>query len=417
MAALIGAVVVGGFVRNRMEVGPGISVGGPITMDSIASVDRGVPETADANPAPIGEKAFFYQLALLLEREFVDPVVHDESLAVGAVRGMVLSLEDSYSRFYKPELMSALVARRKGVFDSIGAEIRLVYDGAQLSYMQTGLAEFGDADDDAVRRAPATVVSTVVPGSPADEAGLKVGDRITRVNGMYALSFADGEEIVRWRVMLEAGEISADELRRKSNEWRAMRDLAIFATRAAEQIMVGDDGTIELEWQGADGPASATIERRTSRMRAAVLADGVLSLKFIKGAASELRALGLFDGDLTIDLRNGTVGDFEEMRACLEILGRPGKYGTIARAQAGEPRTLTVTDGTTALRRYRLIVGPSTWGAAAVFAEALVSTGQAEIVQGELGQDMPWIELFTLPDGSGYTLRTGTYEPEDEASR
>ena len=192
VAALIGAVVVGGFVRNRMEVGPGISVGGPITMDSIASVDRGVPETADANPAPIGEKAFFYQLALLLEREFVDPVVHDESLAVGAVRGMVLSLEDSYSRFYKPELMSALVARRKGVFDSIGAEIRLVYDGAQLSYMQTGLAEFGDADDDAVRRAPATVVSTVVPGSPADEAGLKVGDRITRVNGMYALSFADG---------------------------------------------------------------------------------------------------------------------------------------------------------------------------------------------------------------------------------
>ena len=73
---------------------------------------------------------------------------------------------DSYSAFYKPEQMSALKGRRAGAFEGIGAEIRLVYDAAQLSYMQTGLAEFGDLDDIA-RMAPATVVSAVVRGGPA----------------------------------------------------------------------------------------------------------------------------------------------------------------------------------------------------------------------------------------------------------
>lgn len=418
IAAVIGAVVVGGLLRNRMEVGPGMSVGGPITMDNLVSNEPGRPERADANPAPIGESAFFYQLTLLLEREFVDPVKHDESLAVGAVRGMVVSLADSNSIFYKPEQMSALTARRSGVFDGIGAEVRMVYDQEQLSLLQRGRTEYGNLDvDPRGMLAPAVVVTTVVPGGPADEAGLQVGDRITRVNGKFALSFYDVQEIRRMQDSFDAGEIPIAELRRMSNEWRERAAKSITAVRAADQIMIGTDGTVELEWEGTDGPGSSRIERGTSRMSAAVLQNGVLRLKFIQGAASELSALDLPDGDLTIDLRNGTVGDYEEMRACLELLGRKGKYGTIARAQAGEPRTLTVTDGRAGARSYSLVVGRSTWGAAAVFAQALVSTGQAEIVDGELAPDLPWIELFALPDGSGYSLRTGTYTPTSEVGR
>ena len=412
VAAVIGAVVVGGLVRNRMEIGPGMSVGGPI----IVSVERGLPERADGNPSPIGESAFFYQLTLLLEREFVDPVKHDESLAVGAVRGMVASLADVHSAFYKPDQMSALNRRRIGVFDGIGAEVRMVYDQEQLSLLQNGQSKDGGlAAEPRPGFAPAVVVTTVVPGGPADKAGLHVGDRITRVNGKFAISFVDGQEFRRIQERIQAGEISTDERRRMSDEWREKIERAITAARAADLVMIGVDGVVELEWEGADGPGSARIERGATRLRAAVLRDGVLHLKFIKGAASELRALNLSGGELTIDLRNGTLGDYEEMRACLEILGQPGKYGTISSSQAGEPRTLIVTDGATDDRRYSLVVGASTWGAAAVFAQALVSTGQAEIVEGELGPDLPWIELFELPDGSGYTLRTGTYKPASEA--
>ena len=418
IAAVIGAVVVGGLVRNRMEVGPGMSVGGPITVDNIAFTERGRPERADANPSPIGESAFFYQLTLLLEREFVDPVKHDESLAVGAIRGMVVWLADSHSVFYKPEQMSALTGRRAGLFEGIGAEVRMVYDQEQLSLLQNVGTEHGSMFAKPLGMpTPAVVVTTVVPGGPADEAGLRVGDRITRVNGKFALSFRDIEEIRRMRESMDAGEIPIDELRRMGNEWREKAEKSITAARAADLIMIGTDGTVELEWEGADGPGNSRIERGTTHLRAAVLQDGVLRLRFIQGAAAELRALDLPDGDLTIDLRNGTLGDYEEMRACLELLGRAGKYGTIARAQAGEPRTLTVTDGAAGARRYSLVVGPSTWGAAAVFAQALVSTGQAEIVEGELGPNLPWIELFALPDGSGYTLRTGTYTPASEAGR
>ena len=416
VAAVIGATVAGGLVRNRMEVGPGMSVGGPITMDSIAFVERGVPERADANPAPIGESAFFYQLTLLLEREFVDPVKHDGSLAVGAVRGMVASLADAHSAFYKPDKMSALTGRRAGVFEGIGAEVRMVYGQEELRSLQGAGVGIGALEaEPAATMIPAVVVSTVVPGGPADEAGLQAGDRITRVNGKYTLSFHDIEKIRRMQESLDAGEISAAELRSMSNEWREKAENSITAGRAADQIMIGTDGTVELEWEGAAGPGGSRIERGRTRLSAAALRDGVLHLRFVQGAASVLHDLDLPDGNLTIDLRNGTRGDYEEMRACLEILGRPGKYGTIARTQAGEPRTLTVTDGAADARRYSFVVGPSTWGAAAVFARALVSTGQAEIIEGELAPDLPWIELFALPDGSGYTLRTGTYTPASEA--
>ena len=118
-------------------------------------------------------------------------------------------------------------------------------------------------------------------------------------------------------------------------------------------------------------------------------------------------------GEITLDLRQSTLGNYEEMRDCLEILAPSNDYGYIVRSQAGEHRKITVSNGTLTQRKFKIIVDNSTWGAAAVFASILVENGLAEIVDGSLSSDLSWVETIELPDGSGYTLKTGVYAPTD----
>ena len=104
------------------------------------------------------------------------------------------------------------------------------------------------------------------------------------------------------------------------------------------------------------------------------------------------------------------------MRECLGFFGGQGNYGVIERSQAGSQRSLQAT-GEPFGRMVRLIVDESTWGAAAVFASALVSAGKAEIVEGSLTTDLPWVEFFQLPGGSGYSLKTGNFSPTKERAQ
>jgi hypothetical protein len=153
------------------------------------------------------------------------------------------------------------------------------------------------------------------------------------------------------------------------------------------------------------------VRRATSRLEGAELNGKVLTLRFFEDTPERLSQLVLPGGELTIDLRQSSMGDYEAMRKCLALLVPTGNYGTIHREQVGSEMRLTVTDGAKVSRTYKLLVDGSTWGAAAVFARALIDSGHAT-VEGELPDELPWIEAFDLPDGSGFTLRTGTFVTE-----
>ena len=397
-----------------------MSVGGPITLDNIVSV-QGSPGLADAESDPISESTFFYQLTLLLERDFVDPVEQNEDLAVGAVRGMVNSLADSNSLFYKREQMSALKARRSGVFVGIGVEVRLKYDEAELTKLQNLLLGIGGADGgvnyDPNLLRPSVVISTVVGGSPADKAGLQVGDRITRINGKWAFSSLDFLEQREFEEQLEAETMTADELQAIRVEYIDRVENSISPMRASDLLMLGTGGEVEIEWYGADGGhGSATVQRSKSKVPAVTNSGGVFNVRFFKNVVEELAGVEWPDGPVTIDLRQSTMGDYGSMRECLGLFGGQGSYGVIVRSQAGGQRRLQAT-GEPFGRELLLIVDESTWGAAAVFASALVSAGKAEIVEGTLTADLPWVELFQLPGGSGYTLKTGSFSPDEEGAQ
>ncbi len=413
VVAVVGALVVGGLVRNRMEIGPGVNAGGAITMESLVSSTNGIPSPSEAAKNPISESTFFYQLTLLLEKEYVEDIKDEQDLAIGAVRGMVNSLADSNSVFLKPGQMAAFKDRRKGIFEGIGVEIKLVYDEEELRKLQNdSIGSTGpdaDINFEPILLIPTVRVTSVVPGGPADKAGLRAGDRIMRVNGKWALSSEELEIIMAAKAKFDKGEMEKADYDIFANEFRSRYEAMITPIRVTEQLLLGKSGTVDVAWRTADGrEGKAVIEKSVSSLPAVSFTGNVLSLRFFAGSHSLLKDVTLPD-PLTIDLRQSTMGDYDAMRECLAIVAPNGEYGSIGREQAGAPRLLSVTNGASQKRRIGLIVDSSTWGAAAVFAEALVTSGSATILSGTLTDQFPWIETFELPDGSGYTLRTGTF--------
>jgi len=94
----------------------------------------------------------------LLEKEHVDRATIDaEVLSEGAVKGLLLALNDPYASYLNAELFKMESADYQGYFEGIGAQVTM--RNGQL------------------------MIIAPMPGSPAESSGIKPGDRIMSING------------------------------------------------------------------------------------------------------------------------------------------------------------------------------------------------------------------------------------------
>ncbi len=94
----------------------------------------------------------------LLQKNYVDKAKLDPvKMAQGAIRGMVAAVDDPYTEYFSPQSFESTVIDLTGLYQGIGAYI-------------------GKKEDQIVIMAP-------MPGSPAEEAGLKSGDMILKIDG------------------------------------------------------------------------------------------------------------------------------------------------------------------------------------------------------------------------------------------
>lgn len=92
-----------------------------------------------------------------LMEQYYQPVEED-TLVVGAIRGMMDSLGDPYTFYYTPEELAAEEEESSGVFHGVGMVVQRTQEGA-------------------------LEIIRVYPDSPAEEAGLRAGDQIIGVDG------------------------------------------------------------------------------------------------------------------------------------------------------------------------------------------------------------------------------------------
>lgn len=115
---------------------------------------------------------FLIQLDEFLKNNYVNEI-KDLDLIKGAVKGMVESLGDPYSEYFTPEDFKNFNESTSGNFSGIGVVITS-------------------------KEKNITIVS-VLPGTPAESAGLKAGDRIVEVDGkdVSGLSTAEVSNLIK----------------------------------------------------------------------------------------------------------------------------------------------------------------------------------------------------------------------------
>ncbi len=405
---LTGAVVslalsflAGGSLRAARDMGP---VGRQASLE----VSGVVASTGQAQT--VSETRFFYELMQLLEREYVDPISDERKLAVGSVRGMIGSLLDPHSQFMDAEQAVEHEKSLQGEFGGAGIEVRFDFDEAELKKAQ----EKGRPADPLLLL-PELRVAMVAPGGPGEKAGLKVGDRIERVNGRWLIASAEIKALRDLQKATVEGKGDTPEADRIRSEFQAKARATMSPGRAREVLTSGAGKTVELEWsRGAEKLKGSLVTALTKVPTVQVGADGTVSLRLFKGAADALAKATKDRPITTLDLRQGSIGDSSEVKAVLAQLAPAGTYGVLANDRVGEPRTLTLPEGVSTPRPLRVLVDSSTRGAAEILALAL-ATVPGTTLEGKTAGEPVWLDLVPLPDGSAYTLATGVFQAKGVA--
>ena len=109
----------------------------------------------------------FWDAFSIVESRYVDPV-DIEILVNGAIEGMVNALDDEHSGYIRPALCDR-ATDFSGEFSGIGVTIRKIKDSGEIE------------------------VATVIPGSPADGAGVLPGDIFYEVDGHQVTGMTQAE--------------------------------------------------------------------------------------------------------------------------------------------------------------------------------------------------------------------------------
>ena len=124
--------------------------------------ENGAPSTVDYS--------LLWQAMSDMQQNYIDwGTVDQQKLLYGAVSGMVAAAGDPYTTFFDPTAYAAFNSELTGTFSGIGAQV-----GMRDGY-----------------------VAIVAPlkGSPAEQAGLKSGDKILKINGADATTLSLDEAV------------------------------------------------------------------------------------------------------------------------------------------------------------------------------------------------------------------------------
>jgi len=368
---------------------------------------------ASRDDAEIPEGDYFYELTRLVKREFVEPVNDEQKLASGAVKGMIASLGDPKSLFLDGKEFKAYLGQRQGRYEGVGADLELLLPGKAGKDAQDALQPTdGDTSiASAASRIPKLVVMGITPGGPADKAGVKLGDYVVSIDGHWVVSADLRKEFMVAQRQFLANKMDANHYNAIRKDVLAKSSRALLPLRAWDRLSEGTSGAIDVVWDRSGTQRETKLEKSTSSMPQFSASGSVITLPFTTSSVSNLRKAIAGKASVTINLRNNVLGDFGIMKDCLAVLAPAGEYGKIYSVHSPRGVALAVKSGNSHPPKITLEVDSGTRGVAQIFALALSSRHRATLSGSEMGGDLSVRQVVQLPDGSGYTLRTGSYEP------
>lgn len=367
---------------------------------------------ASRQPTQIDETAYFESMSSLVRDTYVEPNVEPSKLALGAVRGMVLGLRDVDCRFMDPRQYQIYRNAQSGNYEGIGIEVALERPAeAQDAELPT------EGENEGMRPSALTtaIVSRVVPGSSAEQAGIRPGDVLDSLDGKWIVSAQAVLDLQALQKRVLEGKAAARDLNLKREELRKRLQNAMMPARAAERAMSGTEGEVEVAWLRNGERFAAKLRR--GQWRTPIVAEGragALAVRLVPGAAEELSKKISGKPAVTLDLRGEANGDFAAMRAVLAKLAPAGTYGRLVTFNPERKATpLKIETGNAKPPKVTILVDRFTSGAAEILATALAAKG-ATLQGSSMAGDRRRIEVVPLPDGGAFTLVTAQFETGGE---
>lgn len=360
----------------------------------------------------IPEAKYFTELATLLRQKYVEPIADDLKLASGAVRGMVASLGDPDSLYFTPDMAKVYKDAVAGSYSGIGADLVLVRVGRDRAFPSAMAVPEGEEDPLTAARLPRVVVAGVVPGGPADKAGVKPGDWVESIDGHWVFSAEQIDELRKTQQKVQSKEWPSSKLHDLSVKLRSKVNGALLPYKAFERLLAGRGETAKVVWNRPGvGQVPTTIVRGSCKAPLVARTDsGAFRVRLAPGVGEALKKASAGAAEVTLDLRSRSFGDLNAMSEALGALGPTGNCGRFAREGGKEPIPLRVAGGSEPPPKLQVLVDAQTGGLYQAFAQALAFRAGAKVI-GPV-QRRPKVARFAdLPDGAGYSLVIGFYEP------
>lgn len=365
-------------IRTLGTVAVSLAVGIAIGA-SLAPAFAAAPTPAPGTHSRYQKLDMFARALSIVEQHYVRPV-DGEQLMYAAIRGLVSEL-DPHSNFLVPAEARLLREDIEGVFGGVGMVVVLGRDPDGTRYLD---------------------VRDVIPDSPADDADIVTGNRITRVDGKSIAQFPDLQRAIT-TIRGEPGTTI-----RVTVEDRA-RGVSRTVALVREVI---DPPAVEIRSLG-QGIASLRL-REFSEDAGRELGDAITRLR---REASEAPKGGKAPGlrGIVLDLRDNGGGLLDEAIAIVDlfvdegvIVRTRGRRGVIVdEARARRP-------GTEADVPLVVLVNKASASASEIVAGALQDHGRALII-GERTYGKGSVQApFELEDGSLLKLTTSLYYTPDD---
>jgi len=371
---------------------------------SSASSDTGTRSDVDLRPLET-----FYEALRHLRDEYVEPIQksQERELAYGAVKVMLDSLHDPLTRFLDPEQVKLVEEAAAGRFYGIGATIAVKQE------KQGGIAE------------ERLVVASVLPGSPAEKAGLLTGDVITEVDGKAILPYDPFQRVEKLVKDTRNGLIDREKQLPKLLEAEGTRikngigfqkasDMLASKGNAEFSLMVARSGTktplkikVTAGETGVDAVSYGVPSPSVGYVRLNLITKSAQE-KFAEAVAS-FKKRGV--KGIVVDLRDSPGGSLEAAQAiAADVI--PGRTLSILQLPRGKQQTLragAAPAGGAWQGPVAVVVDGGTVGIAEVLAAAIRDGAGAKLVGERTFGDNMQQSLVPLRDGSAFTMTTGKY--------
>ncbi len=372
-----------------------------------AQTARAADDTDEASPA-----STFQDVYTLLHRNFVDGISSDAKLSHGAASAMLSSLQDPAARFLEPDEFAEAKREMQGQFAGIGAVTDI-----KLTQTPKPADDITRDKEHPTNLIYSLVLVSVLPGGPADKAGLKNGDVVTDINGQWVASY---DLVAAQAKQLKAAQDKNDPVALNKIVTVLQKKLDTGLSLAQAQTKLRDPKakalTLVVTRAGTAQPMTVTVAPQSNiaapHVAGRVLpsGDGYIQVGLLDAnTGSEfgqaLSRLGANVKGLVLDLRGTSGGTAEEAASIAS------KVSTISSLGLRLGKGLQTTP--IAVRPARAINGPlvvlvdgGTEGPAELLASALKAGGAKLIGTTTFGDDKD-VRTVALPDGSGFTMTVG----------